>query len=204
MGHAWEGLHPPPETVAAYLDRAVSDTERREIEAHLAECPACLDATVSASGTVGAWRGRRRRRIYVPAAAAAVLAGVLAVGLGVGGGDRSEAEGSRLRAPESVLQQGESLPAVEAVRPPDGGELPSRELTFVWRAVEPGALYRLTLTDAGGDVLWRGNTRDTVLSLTSEILLTPGAEFFWYVDALLESGTSATSGIRSFQATRLP
>lgn len=193
--------HLTEEEIGAYVDGVIAPEERERLESHLAECSTCVDTTVSASGSLNSWRRKGRRRVYMPTIAAAAVIGLLAVGLSVG--DDASSDPERFREPATSLQD-ESVQSIETVFPAEGGTLLASEPGFGWRSVEPDALYRLSLIDAAGDVVWNGSTRDTVLSLTSRVLLTPGVGYFWYVDALLEDGASATSGVRSFQAVSAP
>ncbi len=75
-------------------------------------------------------------------------------------------------------------------------------LTFVWGPAGAGASYQLTLTNDEGGVLWELDTTDTIASLPDTIELEPGAVHYWYVDALLEDGSHASSGVHSFTPQR--
>ena len=68
---------------------------------------------------------------------------------------------------------------------------------FTWRSVAEGATYRLSLTDEAGDVLWTVNTPDTTVALV-DIMLEADQLYYWYVDALLHDGGSATTGVQQF------
>jgi len=193
--------HLTEEEIGVYVEGVLTKEERQRLESHLAGCSSCLDATVSASGSLQSWRRRGRRKAYMPALAAAAVITLLAVSFSSGDDGRVDPE--RFRGAVSALED-ESGQSIETVSPAEGGTLLAQEPAFIWRSVEPDAVYRFSLLDAGGDVMWNGTTRDTVLSLTSELLLPPGADYFWYVDALLQDGASATSGIHCFQAIRAP
>jgi hypothetical protein len=86
-----------------------------------------------------------------------------------------------------------------AVTPGDGARLDaSAGMLFTWRAVAPGAFYSLTVTDERGDLVWRGSTNDTLLRLPPDVTLRPGSRYFWFVEGLLEDGTSATTDAIGF------
>ena len=57
----------------------------------------------------------------------------------------------------------------------------------------------VTVADAGGDPVWRTETRDTAVVLPPDVSLEPGARYVWFVDALLPDGGSATSGVHRFE-----
>jgi len=175
--------------LAGYLDRVLPPPERQRVESHLAECDECRAELVQVARVV---RGRRQRRwmIALPAAAAAGVALLLLVrpvatppGEPVtrGGGDEPGATVVAVAAP------------VEDAVVPRGGT------TFVWRPLREEASYRVTVTDATGGVVWTGSTSDTALALPPTVSLAGGRSYFWYVDALLPDGRSATSGVRSFR-----
>jgi hypothetical protein len=62
--------------------------------------------------------------------------------------------------------------------------------------LDGGATYRLVVTDEAGDVRWAASTSDTVVLLPDSVILVSGGTYFWYVDALGDGGTPATSGVR--------
>ncbi len=76
------------------------------------------------------------------AAAAFLLAGPFAR-------DAVEPE-SAVRAPEAAADR-EAVPTVQVLSPSPGAEVQAEALTFSWESVGPDAIYRLTLTDEGGD-----------------------------------------------------
>ena len=75
-------------------------------------------------------------------------------------------------------------------------------MLFVWRPAAADAFYSLTLTDREGGLIWRGNTRDTLLALDPDVRLSVDGQYYWYVDALLDSGESPTTGAHRFTAVR--
>ena len=192
------GDHLDTSEVAAYVDQVVSDTERERIETHLATCDACTGEVAfivkTLDSPVQTERSGRRRWMLAAGVAAAVLAGSLLIGMpGVRGGqDRV------LR--ESPAADAEGTAPIQVIAPAEAGDIDIGRIEFAWRAVEPGTAYNLTVTDEGGDVVWTGSTRDTAVLLTSQVVLQPGATYFWYVDAVLPDGRTLSSGVRSFTA----
>jgi len=192
------GDHLSAEDVAAYLNRSVSAGERRRIERHLAACGPCCDELVALGCEVPAQgRGRRVTPVRVGLAAAAVLAGVLLLGprlatLSSDGGRTFRAT----QGPADVLPR----PSIEALAPEGGTAVDRDSVRFVWRPAAVDAFYSLTLTNREGQLVWRGNTRDTLLVLDPEVRLDAGAPYYWYVDALLDTGESPTTGVHRFTA----
>jgi hypothetical protein len=70
-----------------------------------------------------------------------------------------------------------------------------------WRLTGAAVEYRVTLLDATGSVLWTSVTADSVALLPVGVSLAPGADYYWYVDALLGDGTSVSSGAQRFSMT---
>jgi len=189
------GTHLTPDDVAAFLDHTLSAERRLTVEAHIADCDPCREEIVAISRTVsGSGRRIRRRAVGSGLAAAAVIAFAV---LRANSPELASERGATLRGEFDALQT-EGVEKIEVVRPRDEDSLSSVDLRFVWRRAEGDASYSFTLTDGYGDVLWRGQTRDSVISISSEVLLDSGSPYFWYVDALLEEGVSATTGVHEF------
>ncbi len=190
--------HLSAEDVSAYLSHAVSAEERGRIEHHLAECGSCCDEIVAHGYRLSETR-RSRWPMAASAglAAAAVLAGVLLLGppLGLILSDEEPV----FRGAEAPVEQA-LRPTIEAVAPEDEGAVAKDSVVFVWHPVDADALYSLTLTDGEGSLTWRGLTRDTLLALAPDVRLRDGEQYYWYVDALLATGESPSTGVRRFTA----
>lgn len=189
--------HLSPEDVAAYLTRAVTEEERLRIERHLVTCPACCDELVALGHGLSETRKPWVTPMRVGVAAAAVLAGILLLGPRVGllvpDGEPA------LRGPQAPLET-MLRPSIEALAPEGGSAVDRDSVLFVWRPAAEDSYYSLTLTDREGGLIWRGNTRDTLLTLDSDVRLSAGEEYYWYVDALLDTGESPTTGVHRFTA----
>ena len=120
------------------------------------------------TAAIGPWAGRRARVYGIAAAIAAVLVGVVVVMPDLG---------------ESVPHRSQAT--VEASVP--AAETPIGEVQsvteFRWVPVTAADLYRITLYDASGDLLWQADTRETHVTLADTVLLVPGALYLWQVDA---------------------
>lgn len=180
--------HLTPAQVAAYLDRLLGAREREQVESHLSGCPSCRGEVVEVA------RVRRpgpRRRWYVAAAAAAAIA-VLGIALGRSGPNEPANTVTRGRPSEGIAQ-------FAIVSPAYGATVPAVAAEFVWRSVATEATYRLTVTDASGGPVWTGATGDTALAVPDSVQLQPGETYFWYIDALLPDGRSASTGVKEFR-----
>lgn len=190
-----EERHLTSEEVAGYLDQALSEVDSARIRVHLASCAPCRDEIRSASRLLER-APRARSRFVMPAVAAAA---VLAVLLGKAVID-ANSPSEQLRGNTSPAVH-EGVSAFQAVAPIGRQRLGDRTV-FVWRPMSPLATYRLTLTDERGERIWVQSTTDTSVALADRTALTEGLVYHWYVDALLPDGTTATTGIASFQVVR--
>ncbi len=186
--------HLTAEQLAAYLNGAIAKEERMRIEAHLATCGQCCDEVVAhtqAKGVEPAWR----RPTLAALAAAGVVAGVLLIGPGqrLLISDRQPAFRDAQTPIEVALR-----PAIVALAPVNHQTVERDSVLFLWKPIAEDAFYSLTLTDREGNLAWRASTRDTLLSLPSEVTLQRGVTYFWYVDALLPTGESPSTGVHRF------
>src|SRR5687768_7391121 len=135
--------HLQPDQVAAYVDGSLATDARAHVQAHLALCAECRRELVDVSRIVGTLPGRRlvRRRVWIPAAAAAVLAIVLARPVETPSPTES---GHRQTA---VLTTG----APRAILPADTVR---SARSLIWSSVAGADRYRLRLFDASGTVIW--------------------------------------------------
>lgn len=198
-GRSADSGHIDNGVLAAYLDRRLAEEDRERIEAHLADCEECAEQIAIATRSLTGLRRRRWPVVAVPGLIAAGIAAVLVLGP-VAGGSGVE-EGPVLRdGPGRLGQVGEE--PIRVVAPGNGVLLPRDSLQFAWSPVAEDAFYSFTITDAVGDVVWEGTTKETRVGLGSRVLLREGERYFWYVDALFGEGRSASTGVREFTAGR--
>lgn len=184
--------HPSSESLAAYLDRRVSDAERQELEQHLAGCDSCRAEVAVATRVLSARArpGRIARAAGLIALAAAVL---LVVRTPV---DRP----ATMTQSDSVTFRSDGAAArIEVISPSLGSIIAGSAITFRWRGAGDDRLYRVSLIDAAGDSVWAGATGDTSLPLPTTTSLAQGASYVWYVDAIAATGDSSTSGPITFE-----
>lgn len=193
--------------IERYLAGRLSETETEALESHYLTCARCqaelrLGATIrhvlpevqaaSRGGDLGAaevagWRFGRGARIgAVAAVIAAVLAGVLLFNpLDV------ERPGHRDAAPGS-----DAVPALEA---PIGAAEANE--TFRWRPVASADLYRVTLYDAAGNVLWEIETPEIEAALPDSVRLQLGGLYLWQVAARVGWDRWVNSELARFTVT---
>lgn len=186
--------HPNTEEIAAYLSGSLPDSSRGEFESHLADCRACRTEVTSARRLLRQHRVRRRWGVALPAAlAAAALAYVLIGPLQ----NRSPTAENPVR--EGRVPAFDLRPVVRLVAPSESESVDPHRVVFTWRRQGVDPLYRLTITDLSGAVVWVHETSDTVLTVAGASPLRAGQKYLWYLDALDSDGRSATSGIRRLQ-----
>jgi hypothetical protein len=191
-----DNMHLPPGSIAAYVDGTAALSDRSRLEAHVASCLECRNELLTVSGVVRAERRRRRTVVAVPLGAAAAIA-LAAVGISsLGGGPGPGALTLRSEPSEGTAR-------FEVVTPGDGDTVNTQNLLIVWRqAAAESPHYRFTLTDQDGTVLWSSSVADTSIIIPADIRLDAGQSYYWYVDALLDRGRTATSGISKFVVDR--
>jgi predicted anti-sigma-YlaC factor YlaD len=175
--------------LTAYLERSHSSEERDAIESHLADCDACQAEVLALTRLFRKRRVRKRWYLGGPLAAAAAAAAVLVF------------SPSPERSEEPVLRDsndGSLAVSLVAVSPNDGDSVAGNTITFTWRRNESIGQYRFTLTASDGAEVWSADIADTMLFLPDSVNLLPAASYFWYVDALLPDGRTATTGVRRF------
>jgi hypothetical protein len=178
--------------------RLSAERDVSDLETHLLTCDTCREevrlgsvvrAELGAPATLHQVRSLPRRSawVFLGAAAAAAVVFVIARPISHDGSDRPVVRGGE-----------EGVPVIVAVSPAPAAVVPPASLAFVWRSVGTGAQYRLTVTNSPGDVVWTGASADTVQHVRPNARLRSGQSYFWYVDALLPDGGSATSRVRRF------
>jgi len=164
--------------IAALADGSLAPDLRKSVLPHVASCARCRGALAAvaralADPAVGrelssSPSGRRRYRIAVPLAAAAVLLLLL----WSPAGDRSPLH----RGPPPPPPATTPVP-----RSPVGAVAAVHELR--WTPVSGADRYRVTVFDATGGVVYAAEVADTVVTFPDSIALVPGDSYLWKVDA---------------------
>jgi hypothetical protein len=180
------------ELLAAVVDGSLDAEVRDKALHHLATCGYCRravaslasalnDPAVAAAVRRGSGSVRRWSRLAIPAAAAAVLA--IAV-LG-------HYEAGPLKHRGAPITQATQP---EAISPLGLGDRPAQ---LRWGAVPEAELYRVTLFQADGRVLYEIEARDTSVVLPDSVRLMPGGSYLWKVEA--RTGWNRWSASRLFE-----
>jgi hypothetical protein len=184
--------HASSEEIAAFIDGSLTETDRTELEAHLEVCAGCRREANEVAQFLRERSSRRRWLVAAPIAAAIVGLLLLYPGSRSPLPDRSvQVE----RGAEATAQR-EALLPVEVIAPPEDVPIEPAALAFVWRGLETGTTFRLTLTDDSGRPVWSTEVSDTTVTLPVTVALEDGERYLWYVDALLPDGREASSGVR--------
>ena len=183
--------HLPVATIAAYVDDTLDDDARVAADRHLAVCADCRAELAEVSDLVVGLPTARRSRTW-----GGVVGGVLAAAGLTGVLFLSPAPAPTATTERTTTPSASTL---EIVQPSASGQfVASEDAAIVWRAVEPRATYRVTVTDSTGATRWTAETLDTVAALPASVRLEAGARYFLYVDAQRADGWSLQSGPRSF------
>ena len=182
--------------LAAYVEHRLDDASRRRVEAHLVDCEQCRHEVLEGERVLRTAPGRRvaaRRPIALFAALAAAAVVLFAVL------PRDETREAPPVERASNTPVATVTPAIVVVEPADAAQLPVAPATFVWRPAPGVSLYKFTLTNEQGHVLWSASTKDTLLSPPGPLEMAASARFFWYVDALRADGGTVSSGVHAFR-----
>lgn len=176
--------HVDARDVAAYVDGTATPAVRALVDAHLVTCAACRDEVMDVS-RIAAFAPRERvpRRIWIGAAAAAVLLVVLL--------RPSTTPDERLTHRDAPVT---TTVAPVAIAP---AGLVDAAPGFVWSSVPHADRYHIRLFDAAGSVLWERETADTV-AMADSIRVVPGRAYYWKVDAHAGFNRSTTTELIEF------
>ncbi len=179
--------------VAAYLEKSLTAPEQERVEHHLARCVDCRDEVVQVQSIESVSRrpGKGRYLGIGAVAAAAVVTLVLVTPFGRQLLFTDTESPTRSSATEGAV-------AIAAMAPADGDRVSREGLTLLWHSVSAETSYQITLTNQQGDVVWTERTADTTVIVPPTVELIADASYYWYVDALLEDGRPATTGIQRF------
>lgn len=223
MTHTHEHAHIEAEDLAAYLDGGLPEARRSEVETHLAGCSACraelVDVTEVVAGhagtdldsdeegeptpsttTVGGGApsvgvaGGRRWTPWLAGAGGLAAAAAAAMILLSPGTPQDGAAPDRLRSGPQITDEIVRLTPLNAEADvTDAGVV----LTLSWEPASGELTYRVSVTDAAGELLASAETTESSLTLDGIESASSGDLLFWYVDATLANGESASTGVQS-------
>jgi len=169
--------------LSAYVDHRLGAAERERVERHLVDCTECRQEVLEVGGLLrrAARPGRWILFGTLLASAAALLVFLRPV------------EKQPLRATPI-------LPQLTAYGPT--GEAPLAGVRFVWAGIPGVASYRLMLSSHDGTPIWSVSLADTMVTLPDSVRLQPERAYFWVADALLDDGSTRSTGLREFRSVR--
>lgn len=190
QGPTKDTAHIGEDELAAYLDRMLSEADRRRVEAHLSACDECRAEVITSREAVASAPSlksssfRSWRVIAGAVAAAAVIVATSTI--------------TRSRTDQVVERDTNiAVSAVKVARPADGSALGADRIV-TWHTFAPNTSYRITIADQGAQPIYSTTVRDTSTVIPQSVALVTGRKYFWYVDAIRADGTTATSGLKSF------
>jgi hypothetical protein len=189
--------HASPEDILALVQRSLPEAQRLETLDHVMACAECrrefdLLRAVEAAG------GERTTQVRpLPSAWRRTVPYALAASLALVVGTEAWRRSDSARLGEEQVMRGDGS-GVTVVSP--GGEVAAGEpLTFAWRPVAGARRYDLEVLNADGNVVFSAETRDTVVTGARPETILPGAEYRWWVRAVLDDGAQPRSEPRSFR-----
>jgi Putative zinc-finger len=211
---------PDAERWAAFVAGGAGDPERDRLEAHLADCAACLGdvgfllrtgppepAPAVPTALLDAVRPRHVERRPRWRWAAASLAGGAALALALATlqpwretaprAGRPATAGASVRgsATPSAPGTGVSVLAPVLLRPAEGAVVGRAAFDLEWRSAPGAFVYTVQILDARGDVLWEKSTPETRLTVPTDAGLGSGRGLFVWVIAQARSGAVARSPV---------
>jgi hypothetical protein len=189
------------DTIAVLAEGTLAESARAALLPHLASCVRCRRAVASVTQAladpgvahevaVAAGVDRRRLlRLAIPVAAAAALLLVFAWP----------------RPPNEGGTNHRGLPTASTVPVPIApiGVVAGAE-SLQWTAVTGADRYRLTLSDAGGRVVYEVQLTDTMAALPDSVVLVSGRSYVWLVEARTGFDRWSTSPLVEFSIGGTP
>ena len=176
--------------IEGYVADRLGEAETEAFESHYLTCERCQNELrlalairealpevreaglhTPAESEVSVISRRFRVRTAAALAAAAVLAGLLLVRPST-----QDEESAPVHRDEAT-----GVEVVPSLRAP-GGVVAAVE-SFQWSQVPAADLYRITVYDAEGAVVWEGETRDTLITPPDGTEFEPDARYIWTVAA---------------------
>ncbi|MGH9389329.1 MAG: hypothetical protein ACRD1Z_06910, partial [Vicinamibacteria bacterium] len=200
---------PDENELAAFAEGRLAEEARGRVLFHVADCGGCLDqvAFLKSTGNLEARvpdrlleqarqlprKERGRYPFRFAAAAAAVL--VVSVLTPWFWSHRDGDAGNReVRGRASAVD-------LEVLAPAEGEVTSRADLAFRWIALEGAVAYTATVLTDGGDPLFEQRTEGTEIDLPSEVELSPGVSYFFWVRAHLRDGRTIRSLAVEFSVT---
>jgi hypothetical protein len=176
--------------IAAFIDRSLPLDARADAEIHLSGCDRCREELTSCARLTGNVPAAPQRRATWWVGGLAAAAVIVAIVL--------RPTSARIDRGASVERASVSAGSRMTIVSPTGLVTKSG-LRFVWRRDDRSSGYRVILTDSVGAPAWTEDVVDTSAALPVTIRLTPGARYFWRVEALHADGSATQSDETPFR-----
>jgi hypothetical protein len=104
------------------------------------------------------------------------------------------------RSSDSSLVRGKTVDELlpKLISPRDGAVVRRQDLEFRWEQVSEATFYEVRIMSAEGDLVFEGQTENSVLKPGSSAPLVPGMKYFATIRAHLRQGKAAKSSLVSF------
>lgn len=215
---------PGEQQLAAYADGMLPEAEREPLQAHLADCAACLslvgllareDANEALPAVPETALARARTLATPPArpwhqrapqwaAAALVLLALPVVLHVVRAPDAIPDAGHEATTPvaeRSTRSSGGSAPALEVLQPAAGATVDPAQLSVRWTAVPSSDYYDVRVVDEAGALIVEQRVVATEWRPDSAVELHPGGDYYVYVEAYHAGGKTVGSAHVPFRAS---
>ena len=184
--------HLSADDLSGMVDGRLPTARRGIVEAHLAVCGECRAELLSASAIVqSAPPVPVRRSRWIARGALAAAAGLVI--LIVPRVSRRATQGTT----DGLTRRGSTPNSVATIDPAPRVSVDRDSIRFTWHG-ERDASYRIVVLDSAGLQVYTTPTTDTVVIPPASLQLSPGAQYFWYVDALRPDGSSVPTAPSSF------
>ena len=210
-------MHPDDRKILLYLEDKLPSKERGNIEAHVARCAACANrlANLSRLSLIleqpvpidldvatrekarklvgqredGWWKGFKpfNPPYRFALAGAAVIALVLSIYLLGPQGEPRQFRSERSEEVETF-----------ELYPEDAAIVSDRGAQFRWTSVGESMVYRFSLLEETGVIIWSNDIRDTVIAIPLSVVLRPGKTYLWRVETFLADKTLEHSALHAF------
>ena len=190
-----DGEHLDEGTLAGFLDGDLSANDRERVAAHLEECEECRTELRQVGELAASFESRLEARRRSPRIRRwGLLGGALAASL-IGFALLRRTAGPEMPA-SSVRDRAvtEGAARIDVVAPASR-DVARSDTNFVWRPANVD-VYRFTLMNESGAVLFRAEVADTSIVWPRTVPVTPGTSYFWRVDGVAEGVTSSTGARR--------
>lgn len=215
---------PGEQQLAAYADGTLPEVEREPLQAHLADCAACLSlvgmlaredadeampevpeialarARALATPPVRPWHQRAPQW----AAAALVLLALPVMMHMARSPDANQGAANEAPAPfteRSTRSSGGSAPALEVLQPAAGATVDAARLSVRWTAVPSSDYYEVRIVDEAGALIAEQRVVATEWRPDPALPLHSGGDYYVYVEAHHAGGKAVGSAHVPFRAS---